>query len=108
QAAAQNILDNLMTPQVYYLGNGATPQEVAAVRRIIDAHLDNMFRCGPVTACITGHPEGVPFIEGDECGVAQGCMDFNPLTRCPHDGLRTITAIVRGEESFTDLNGNGI
>lgn len=105
RAAAQTLLDTSMTPQVYFQGTDAAADQV---RAIVDAHLDNMFRCGPSTACITGNFSGVSFIAGDECLVAPGCMDWNPSTECPQDGLRTVTAIVRGEESFTDLNGNGI
>lgn len=102
---AQALLDTELTPQNYYSGVGTTADNV---RRIIDAHLDNLFRCGAPTACITGFRAGVPFITGDECLVAPGCMDFNANTACPQDGLRTVTAIARGEESFTDLNGNGV
>ncbi len=105
RAAAQTLLDTAMTPQTYLGDEGPTGDQV---RRIVDAHLQNMFRCGPPTACIAGRAGGVPFIEGDECLVNTGCMDFNPFTPCPQDGLFSITAIVRGEESFSDLNGNGI
>jgi hypothetical protein len=45
---------------------------------------------------------------GDECPAAPGCFDFNPATECPQDGLLTIIATTRGEEIFTDANGDNI
>ncbi|MFZ9888664.1 MAG: hypothetical protein ACO3JL_14285, partial [Myxococcota bacterium] len=105
RAEAQSLLDTAMTAQTYFIGTGATADRV---RRIVQAHLDNMFRCGHSTACLSGKPEGVPFIIGDECYSAQGCFDFDLGTDCPQDGLISITASFRGEESFTDLNGNGL
>jgi cysteine-rich repeat protein len=93
-------------PAVVY--NDPTNPNHAAMRAVVDRYLANQRSCGFETACLTGVPGGLEWLTGDECGVAMGCLDFNPQTRCPSDGLLTVTAIARGEESFTDLNGNGI
>lgn len=93
------------TAQTYFAGTGAVADRV---RAIIRAHIENMGRCGPLTACILGKRNGVPFVSGDECPVNLGCMDFSAATKCPQDGALTLTAWFRGEESFTDINGNGV
>jgi hypothetical protein len=80
----------------------------AALRALIASYRAGLFNCGFPTSCLTGVRGGLTWLQGDECSVAAGCMDFSASTRCPNDGLLTVTAIARGEESFTDLNGNGV
>jgi hypothetical protein len=78
------------------------------VKTMVDAYTDNLLRCGHPSSCFTGIPAGLDFLEFDQCSVAAGCMDFDFATSCPQDGLRTVMAVVRGEESFLDTNGNGV
>ncbi len=55
-----------------------------------------------------GFPEGCLNGTGEDCPINMGCFDFTELTYCPENGLLTINASARGEESFLDGNGNGI
>lgn len=107
RAEAQDILDNDLQNPLNYFGNPSNPT-VQRVRGLVDAYRQSFARCGAPAACLTGVYGGLPYITGDECYVAPGCMDFSPLTHCPQDGLATIVASTRGEESFTDVNGNGV
>ena len=77
------------------------------VRAIVDTYLQSQFRCGFQTSCLVGQRNGLDFINHDSCPLGSGCMDFSTATLCPHDGLLTLTAYFRGEESFIDVNGNG-
>lgn len=56
--------------------------------------------CGFPIGCLDG--------TGIDCAVNPGCFDFSGATSCPENGLLTLIASVRGEESFLDGNGNGI
>lgn len=76
----------------------------------LQTYMDDHRACGFPVSCLTGnlaHRDGVAGIPGDECPVAAGCMDYSSLTACPQDGLVTVVATTRGEESFVDANGNG-
>jgi hypothetical protein len=65
--------------------------------------------CGFPVSCLLpfGFAGGVPGFDGDECAIAQGCFDYDASTECPHDGLITVIGSTRGEEGFTDGNGDG-
>lgn len=78
-----------------------------AVRILVDSYVEHAHDCGARTSCVAAQPSGLFFIDGDECPVASGCMDFDVFTACPQDGLLSVTASTRGEEAFVDLNGNG-
>ena len=56
--------------------------------------------CGFPVGCLDG--------SGIDCSVNMGCFDFSAATFCPQNGLLTVTASARGEETFLDGNGNGI
>lgn len=77
----------------------------------IDDYVAKHRSCGFPVACLTGVQtavDGVLDLPGDECDVSLGCMDYSSRTECPHDGLVSVIASTRGEESFSDGNGNGI
>lgn len=80
----------------------------AFVVGLVDDYLRTSFNCGFPSACLLGQNLGLDFIEGDECQVSSGCFDFDRGTECPEDGYNTIIASARGEESFVDINGNGV
>lgn len=80
----------------------------AGLRARVDSVMSKLDVCGFNLACITGKRDLFPYLQGDECALAPGCMDFVGQTRCPHSGLVTVMASTRGEESFVDLNGNGV
>jgi hypothetical protein len=85
----------------------STPDLLAVSGGVVDTSR----RCdadlaGDPRAC--GFPAGCLNGSGDDCNVALGCFDYSPATFCPHNGLVTIVASSRGEESFLDGNGNGI
>lgn len=80
--------------------DGGVTFDVDETRRC-DADLaENSRACGFPAGCLDG--------SGFDCNVNMGCFDFSPSTFCPQNGLATITASARGEESFLDGNGNGI
>lgn len=76
----------------------------------VDDYVAKHRACGFPVSCLTGVQtavDGVLDLPGDECDVSLGCMDYSSRTECPHDGLVSVTASTRGEESFSDGNGNG-
>ncbi len=82
----------------------ATDPNVSAA---VDDLRNHMLDCGYPVTCLVGRKDGFSFVTGDECPVALGCFDFDG-TYCPHQGLVSVMASVRGEEGFVDLNGNGL
>ena len=78
------------------------------VTLIVDAYLNNRNRCGRETACLVNQPQGLAAFNFDDCALAAGCTDFTATTQCPSDGIASLVAHVRGEESFIDSNGNGV
>lgn len=79
----------------------------ANIQDYVNAHRS----CGYPVSCLTGVQtavDGVLDLPGDECTLSLGCMDYSTATECPHDGLITVVAATRGEESFSDGNGNGV
>lgn len=78
------------------------------VTALVDAYFDTHRACGLPASCFYGIPGGLTYFTGDECPIAAGCLDFSASTECPHDGLITIMASTRGEESFDDRNGDGL
>jgi hypothetical protein len=87
--------------------NFATYYSVAAIRSVVDAFRLQERRCGYPASCIVGQRDGFSWTYDDDCAIAAGCFDFTGATSCLHDGLITVMASVRGEESFVDANGNG-
>ncbi len=85
----------------------ADPNHAATVA-LVDGYLATMNSCGFPASCLVGDPDGLPFIQGDECPNARGCYDFDYSTFCPQDGLLTMMASSRGEESFIDGDGDGV
>ncbi|MFC1610191.1 hypothetical protein ACFL6C_04485 [Myxococcota bacterium] len=102
--------------------NGLVYATAPEVKAVVDDLISHARDCGFPVSCLTGLPdfdfvltdEGDPTVPandwpwGDECVVAAGCFDFDSMTPCPHSGLVTVAATLRGEEGFDDLNGNGI
>mgnify|MGYP000391823967 FL=1 len=77
----------------------------AAVDGVVAVHEN----CGYALPCLTGQGTMFPFLSRPlTCKSALGCFDFDYTTPCPQNGLRTILASTRGEESFVDTNGNGV
>lgn len=77
----------------------------------VDAYVAEHRSCGFPVSCLLGDratADGIESFPADNCGVALGCFDYSGLTDCPADGLLTVTASTRGEESFSDGNGNGV
>jgi len=87
--------------------NFATYYTNQGIKDIVDDFRLEERRCGFPVTCAVGQRSGFSWTEDDDCAVAAGCFDFTAATSCLHDGLITITAQVRGEESFVDQNGNG-
>ena len=77
------------------------------VRTVVNVYLENQFRCGNPTSCLTARGRGLRFVDHDDCPINYGCIDFSVDTECPQDGLLSVMAAFRGEESFLDTNGNG-
>lgn len=77
------------------------------VRTVVNVYLENQFRCGNPTSCLTARGLGLRFVDHDDCPINYGCIDFSIGTDCPQDGLLSVMAAFRGEESFLDTNGNG-
>lgn len=103
EALSADDLDTIFNPPTnldYVTDNDA--------RTRVDSVMNKLDVCGFNLACISGRGDLFPYLQGDECAVAAGCLDFAGQTRCPHSGLVTLMASTRGEESFVDLNGNGI
>lgn len=111
--AARNFLENDFDPSLitgfnYFVDDVEnTVSNHEYVRTVVDTYLQNQFRCGFQTSCLVGQRSGLDFINHDSCPLGSGCMDFSTSTLCPHDGLLTLSAYFRGEESFIDVNGNG-
>jgi hypothetical protein len=87
--------------------NFATYYSTPAVRTVVDNYRLQERRCGFPATCLVGQRNGFSWTDDDNCAIAAGCFDFTTQTSCVHDGLITVMASVRGEESFVDANGNG-
>ncbi len=85
-----------------------------------NSYIDGLVRCGYPITCLLGLSDGFPEFQGDECYFSFGCFDLpsgsspffsgnqmNPTT-CPESGLYSVQAIFTGQETMTDLDGNGI
>jgi hypothetical protein len=93
------------------VADGLLVSGLDATNPAIDTYVATHRACGFPTTCLRGRLElsgGVPGFDGDECPVALGCMDYSSATECPADGVMTVIASTRGEEGFTDGNGNGV
>ena len=78
------------------------------IQDLVQDYLERAGACGFPVTCLAGNDSGLSFVSEDDCAFAHGCFDFNGSTVCPQSGLVTLTASVRGEESFVDENGNGV
>lgn len=96
-----------------YVGaHGAAMQ--SAARALVDRYLANRHNCGVEQACVDGHRDGLSYLGAlggtvvTTCPIAAGCYDFTNTTNCTHSGMITVMGSFRGEESFDDVNGNGV
>jgi hypothetical protein len=70
---------------------------------------DNPRACGFPMACLTNEAALIAAGTGDPRACTHpGCFDYTNDTPCQLSGLSTITAAMRGEESFVDGNGDNV
>jgi hypothetical protein len=111
-----NCLDDALTARSILESNlTVSDLQGAAGRQELATYVATHRSCGFPVSCLIGADFNDPLrqglissvLVGDECAAATGCFDYD-ASECPADGILTVTASTRGEESFTDGNGNGV